>query len=233
VMKYLTTKPVWSRKVSVRLMLLLIMAGVVGWTWGKLSSKGPALSPPPFAGPTQGAAQEGILTRLHGEKAPNWSLIDQRGQRLSLSHFKGKAVILIPIDPVCTTVCPVVAGEMKNADRLLGSLSKHVAIVGFNVNPYWTSVGDINAFDVKHHLTSMANWYFLTGSVPSLTKLWSQYHILVQQFPQTRSVYHTTYFYFIGPHGHERWLLGGSPKTSLTTSYSTLIADIVRTLIVK
>lgn len=211
---------------------LALAAIFFGLWWGMRRNAPKVESAAPFGqGPAQMASRAGILTALAGEPAPGWTLLGQNGTKVSLSQFRGRAVIFMPVDPACTSVCPVVASEMRQADRILGGPSRHVAIVGFNVNPYWTSVAAIRKFDRENHLTSLPNWYFVTGSAKSLISLWQHYHIWVEPLPAKRAVYHASYLYFIGPHGRERWLLGGSSDKSLASSYSVLAAEIVRSLL--
>lgn len=211
---------------------LALAAIFFGLWWGMRRNAPKVESAAPFGhGPAQKASRAGILTALAGEPAPGWTLLGQNGTKLSLSQFRGRAVIFMPVDPACTSVCPVVASEMRQADRILGGQSRHVAIVGFNVNPYWTSLAAIRKFDRENRLNSLQNWYFVTGSAQSLASLWQHYHIWVEPLPAKRAVYHASYLYFIGPHGRERWLLGGSSDKSLTSSYSVLAAEIVRSLL--
>src|ERR1700678_1558554 len=43
---------------------------------------------------------------LDGMKAPDITLVNQFGQPMSLSQFRGRVVILAFADSECTTVCP-------------------------------------------------------------------------------------------------------------------------------
>jgi hypothetical protein len=44
---------------------------------------------------------------LGGRPAPDFRLVNQFGQRMSLSQFRGKVVILAFTDAECTTICPL------------------------------------------------------------------------------------------------------------------------------
>ncbi|OLZ11794.1 SCO family protein [Sulfobacillus thermosulfidooxidans] len=176
------------------------------------------------------AANAGILTPLQGKTAPNFALPDQNGHLIRLSQFRGKVVVLTPMDPTCTTVCPVLAGEIVAANHDLGPIANNVVFVGFNVDPYWESIQSLQKFDQEHGLTTMKNWYFVTGTTSQLEAVWRKYYIWVQRLPKQKSVNHASYIYFIGPHGHERWLVGGSADKSLSTSYTALIVQYAKAL---
>ncbi len=58
-------------------------------------------------------------TRLDGRQAPDFTLIDHRGQTVSLSDFRGKAVALTFIYTHCPDICPLVAENLRIAYELL------------------------------------------------------------------------------------------------------------------
>jgi cytochrome oxidase Cu insertion factor (SCO1/SenC/PrrC family) len=61
---------------------------------------------------------------LGGRSAPDFTLVNQFGQPMSLSQFRGKVVLLSFDDALCTTVCPLTTQEMLQAKRLLGAPGK-------------------------------------------------------------------------------------------------------------
>ena len=52
--------------------------------------------------------------------APGFPLTDQNGQPVSLASLRGKVVLMTFLDPVCTTDCPIIGAEFKQAGVLLG-----------------------------------------------------------------------------------------------------------------
>lgn len=186
---------------------------------------GPGVQP---VGPAKAAASDGALTPLSGRPAPDFTLVDQSGKTVALSSFRGKAVVLAPMDTMCTTVCPVLAAEMVSADKSLGPLSKRVVFIAFNVNPYYSGVRYVQAFDRTHGLSGVANWYFLTGDKKALQQVWKDYAIWVQLLPKQKAVNHASYMYFISPEGRELWLSGASANEQLSYSYADLIAQYAK-----
>ncbi len=53
--------------------------------------------------------------------APGFRLTDQNGRPVTLASLRGKVVLMTFLDPVCTTDCPIIAQEFKQAGVLLGA----------------------------------------------------------------------------------------------------------------
>jgi cytochrome oxidase Cu insertion factor (SCO1/SenC/PrrC family) len=88
---------------------------------------------------------------LNGIPAPGFSLVDQFGQRMSLSDFRGKVVILAFTDSECTTVCPLTSQSMLAAKQLLGAAGNQVQLLGVDANPAATKVSDVLAYSRARH----------------------------------------------------------------------------------
>jgi cytochrome oxidase Cu insertion factor (SCO1/SenC/PrrC family) len=132
--------------------------------------------------------------------APDFRLSNQFGQPVSLSQFRGKAVILAFNDSVCTTVCPLTTAAMVEAKRLLGPAGKQVELLGVDANPDATSVRDVMAYSRAHGMVNQ--WDFLTGPRTQLEKVWRAYHISVQV--EHDQIDHTPALMVIDPQGRER-----------------------------
>lgn len=111
-------------------------------------------------------------------RAPNFTLTDQFGQRVSLRSFRGHAVIVAFNDSECTTVCPMTTTAMVDAKALLGRAGSGVRLLGVNANPKATSVRDVLAYSRAHGL--LHQWRFLTAPEPQLERVWKAYGIAVQ-----------------------------------------------------
>src|SRR5271169_3236971 len=96
-----------------------------------------------MAGSAQQAAANPNLdpgSPLGGIAAPDFSLTNQFGQRISLSAFRGKVVILAFTDSQCTTVCPLTTQSMLAAKDLLGTAGDQVQLLGIDANPRATAI---------------------------------------------------------------------------------------------
>ena len=80
------------------------------------------------------------LTHLTGRPAPAISLQDQNGRSWTLADAAGKVVVLTFFNAECNDICPVLAQEILQADRLLGSRRADVDFVVVNSDPLETSL---------------------------------------------------------------------------------------------
>jgi cytochrome oxidase Cu insertion factor (SCO1/SenC/PrrC family) len=110
--------------------------------------------------------------------APDFRLVNQFGQAMSLSQFRGKVILLGFEDSECTTVCPLTTQSMVLAKELLGKAGTSVQLLGVDANPDATSVSDVLSYSRAHGLVNQ--WDFLTGPAAQLKQVWSAYHIEVQ-----------------------------------------------------
>jgi len=154
------------------------------------------------------------LSPVPAMPAPGFTLTDQRGHRLALSGFRGRAVVLTFLDTRCASICPLVSDEFAAAGQDLGPLAGKVVFAAVNVNPYHAAERDVAEFSAQHQLTSIPGWHFFTGPVPQLRAVWHAYQIEVQPRGPGRDTIHTSAVYFIDPHGRERYL--AAPMASYT-----------------
>jgi cytochrome oxidase Cu insertion factor (SCO1/SenC/PrrC family) len=146
--------------------------------------------------------------------APDFRLTNQFGQRISLSAFRGKVVILAFTDSECTTICPLTTASMLAAKDLLGKAGDQVQLLGVDANPDATRRSDVMAYSRAHGMVNQ--WDFLTGSPAQLRAAWKAYHIYVQIVRD--EIDHTPALYVIDTRGRER-------KLYLTTMAYTSIGQ--------
>ena len=70
-------------------------------------------------------------------RAPAFQLTNQHGHPVSLASLRGKVVLLTFLDPVCTSDCPLIAQEFRQADQLLGGHARQVELVAVVTNPVY------------------------------------------------------------------------------------------------
>jgi cytochrome oxidase Cu insertion factor (SCO1/SenC/PrrC family) len=159
--------------------------------------------------------------------APQFHLTDQRGDEVSLATLRGQTVVLSFLDPVCTSDCPLIAQDFRLADQRLGTQARHVAFVAIVANPIYRSVSFTNAFDRQEYLNHLANWYYLTGSVSQLQRVWNSYGVLVGTVPAGSMIAHSDLAFVIDAQGRERDVLvdDPGPTTTFASSFSSLLLD--------
>jgi cytochrome oxidase Cu insertion factor (SCO1/SenC/PrrC family) len=159
-------------------------------------------------------------------KAPSFTLTDQDGRPVSLASLHGKTVLLTFLDPVCTSDCPLIAQEFRDADRILGSTSRHVELVAIVANPVYRSVSYTRAFDSQEGLSSVGNWLFLTGSLPQLQQAWKNYAVAADIEAPGGMVAHNDIAYVIDTAGHTRRELDFDPGPGTTSSVSSFAVEL-------
>jgi cytochrome oxidase Cu insertion factor (SCO1/SenC/PrrC family) len=163
--------------------------------------------------------------------APGFQLTDQNGQAVSLAGLRGKVVLMTFLDPVCTTDCPIIGQEFKQAGVLLGPVNAKVELVAIVANPTYRAVAFTRAFDRQEGLDTVPNWLYLTGSLSQLGQVWQQYGITVQNLPAGSMAEHNDLAVVIDRSGHIREEVGTAPgpgTESTQSSFSVRLAQYAR-----
>ena len=164
---------------------------------------------------------------LGRQPAPDIKLVNQFGQPMSLSQFRGKVVMLGFEDSECTTVCPLTTQSMLQAKQMLGAAGDQVQLLGVDANPTATSVADVLAYSRAHGMVNQ--WDFLTGSVAQLKAVWSAYHIAVQI--EKGQIDHTPALFVIDQQGREQKLYLTQMAYSSVAQSAEVLADELSSLL--
>ena len=158
--------------------------------------------------------------------APAFRLTDQDGASVSLAGLRGKVVLLTFLDPVCTSDCPLIAQEFRQADRVLGGQSRHVELVAIVANPLYRELAYTRAFDRQESLTGLPNWRYLTGPVAQLSRAWRAYGVGVGVVPAGGMVAHPDIAFVISARGRIRAELDFDPGPGTASSVSSFAAEL-------
>jgi cytochrome oxidase Cu insertion factor (SCO1/SenC/PrrC family) len=194
------------------------------------SSSSSSSAPSAMSAANEAAMQNPNLdlgTSLYGEHAPDIKLVNQFGQPMSLSQFRGRVVILAFSDSECTTVCPLTTQSMVLAKDLLGKAGESVQLLGVDANPDATKVSDVMAYSRAHGMVNQ--WDFLTGSTAQLKAVWKSYNIEVQI--EAGQIDHTPALYVINQKGIlEKLYLTTMAYSSVTQSAQVLATEVANLL---
>lgn len=152
--------------------------------------------------------------------APNFTLRNQFGRRVSLNAFRGKVVILAFTDSECTTVCPLTTTAMVDAKAMLGRAGSRVALLGIDANPLATSQRDVASYSQLHGM--LDSWDFLTGPLPRLRNVWRSYGIEAQVVKG--QIDHTPALFVISPQGREEKVYMTQQSYSAVTQSAQILA---------
>jgi cytochrome oxidase Cu insertion factor (SCO1/SenC/PrrC family) len=185
---------------------------------------------PPMSAASQAAMENPNLdlgTSLGGKPAPDFTLVNQFGQQMSLSQFRGRVVLLSFEDSECTTVCPLTTQSMVIAKELLGKAGDSVQLLGVDANPDAIAVSDVRSYSQAHGMTN--HWDFLTGTLPQLKSVWQKYNIAVQI--EAGQIDHTPALYVVNQQGTlEKVYLTQMAYSSITQSAQVIATEVASLL---
>lgn len=171
---------------------------------------GSSPAPPSAADP---AAYEG--TEIGGA-APDFQLVDQRGDPVRLSDFHGKVVVLSFLDSNCHDICPLTAQHLKSTvQELQPGAAENVALLAVNVNAGASAVSDVAAATSHWNMDGFPAWHFLTGSPEELESVWLAYSAGVQVRPDGE-ISHLPGVFVIDQQGQKCWYISTPEDPSWT-----------------
>ena len=176
----------------------------------------------------QGAELDGI--------APDFRLINQNGEFVSLSDFRGKVVVLTFTDSQCKDTCPITGAHFRQAyGQLDQSEAKQVVFLGVNVNVEANTVADVLETTHAWHMDEIPSWHFLTGQHEELEPVWNDYAVTVEPHTDGSAIMHTPGVFIIDPSGQKRWyvstVFSGTGDTELTLPLSELLLNHIRKIL--
>jgi cytochrome oxidase Cu insertion factor (SCO1/SenC/PrrC family) len=183
----------------------------------------------PVADPILYQALDGSST-AQNSPTPPFNLVDQRGKAVSLQSLRGKALAVTFLDPVCTTDCPLIAQEFKQADQILGSQARRAEFIAIVANPLYLSVADTQAFDRAQGMTGLRNWFYLTGTRSELERVWTAYGVQAEVAPAGAMVAHSELAYIIDPRSRTRFILDADPGQGTAAQRSSFAGVLVSKL---
>jgi cytochrome oxidase Cu insertion factor (SCO1/SenC/PrrC family) len=163
--------------------------------------------------------------------AAGFALTDQHGRTVTLASLRGKAVLLTFLDPVCSSDCPLIGHEFRQAAQLLGPSARQLELVAIVLSPTYRSLAVVQAFDQQEGFQNVPDWLYLTGTLPQLQQVWHAYGVIAQDLPAGAMTLHNDQAYVIDKAGHvrEEFSTDPGPGTAATkSSFASLLADAAR-----
>jgi protein SCO1 len=106
-----------------------------------------------------------------GVRAPNFSLRDQRGRRVTMKEYRGRPVIVTFLYSHCHDTCPIQAQQIKGA---LDQLGHDVPALAISVDPSRDTPKSVDGFDAEQGIGNRLRW--VLGRESQLRPLWGGYH---------------------------------------------------------
>jgi protein SCO1/2 len=208
-----------ASRLSVITLALLIVLVVAIYSLQHNSTSGASTAPNPKI------SQSGLQgTSLDGRTAPDFRLRDQFGKQVSLSHFKGKAVVVTFLYTHCPDICPVISDKLYMVMQNLGKNASGVAVLAVSMDPKGDTIASALNFSKVHKMLNY--WHFLVGTHDELSPVWSDYSVDAQAATSAGVVTHSSFIYVIDKDGRERDLLDSNfTPQQLTTDLKVLLGE--------
>jgi cytochrome oxidase Cu insertion factor (SCO1/SenC/PrrC family) len=163
-------------------------------------------------------AQNGPAASVN-TRAPGFTLTDQHGLTYSLNEHAGNYTLLTFLDPECWTDCPLLAAQLRQVRTELSPGAK-LDIVAVAADPYHESVADVNHFIDIHSLKNVKGFYFVTGRLADVRKVWNTYGIGVSMTPTDKMSIHSDYMFIITPKDRLKWIIPDEPLANWAGQHS-------------
>jgi protein SCO1 len=136
-----------------------------------------------------------------GSDAPDFMLRDQSGRLVSLAGQRGRWVVVTFLYTRCPDVCPLIANQLNEVLRQLGSERDRLRVLAVSVDPKGDTEKMVRWFIQKHHL--LPQFRYLTGSAAQLQPIWKGYYVAAQVGSPDVSL-HSAYELLLDPKGKPR-----------------------------
>jgi len=139
--------------------------------------------------------------------APDWALTDQDGQSISLSDLRGRVVLLTAIYAHCTSMCPSLLAEAREAiDGLPAAQVDDLTVAAITLDPTRDTPQRMSELAAAYGV-SAPRWRLLTGPVPEVERALDAYDISRVRDPATGEIQHPGMYFLIDRRGWLAWRL--------------------------
>jgi protein SCO1/2 len=145
-----------------------------------------------------------------GVRAPDFTLRDQDGQRVSMRDLRGQPVIVTFLYTTCDDTCPAQAQTVRGA---LDDLGEDVPALAIAVDPPRDTADRARAFLAKQRALGRID--FVLGSRAELRPLWKGFFIR----PQSVAQEHQARFTLVDKRGFQRVGFPGDKATPETLAH--------------
>jgi protein SCO1/2 len=191
-----TPERMWL-KVLPAMAALLVLAATASF----LLVKGPAKPALP-GGAQQTRAGDGFYgtLALPAKPAPPIHLRNYLGQPVTLSQYRGKAVLVTFLYADCPDICPLIASNLRVALNMLGRRDSEVQVIAVSVDPRGDTPANVAHFVSDHEMTGRMQ--YLIGSAAELAPTWAAWHVgSEREVGQPQLVSHSALVYGISASG--------------------------------
>jgi len=117
-----------------------------------------------------------------GDTVPDFTLINQNGESVSLKKFRGKVVLVTFLYTTCPfpEKCPTISKKLGQTRKLIESVTEgtdKLQVISITIDPEHDTPEALKAYS-RGMDRDVANWTFLTGPPATVAKVASQFGVL-------------------------------------------------------
>ena len=157
-------------------------------------------------------------------RAATFTLTDQFNKTYSLGEHPKRVTLLTFIDPRCYTDCPLLAKQLEQVRAEL-SANTNLDIVAVAADPYHENLSDLRTFIAERGLAHLKNFYFVTGKLSNVQKVWKSYGIGVSMTSKDKMSIHSDFMFLVSPKGELRWVIPDDPLSS-TSGVASAVSEL-------
>lgn len=143
------------------------------------------------------------------QPSPTLRLVNQHGEVLDLSSFRGRPVLVTFAFGHCQTVCPLVVHEARAAQRALADLD--AALVVVTLDPWRDTPARLGHIASAWDLGT--DGYILSGSVTAVNETLDAWRVARSRDPRTGDIIHPPLVLLIDPAGTIARATRGNART--------------------
>ena len=153
--------------------------------------------------------------------APDFQLVDQSGETLTLESLRGRPVLLTFAYAHCQTICPVIVRTASYAAERLGDLSPALVVV--TLDPWRDTPSSLPSLAKAWDLGQLPRAHVLSGQVPDVQAVLEAYEVPSDRDLKTGEITHPALVYLLDAEGtiaytfnnpSAEWLIDASRRVS-------------------
>jgi protein SCO1 len=153
-------------------------------------------------------------------------LLDSDGNRITIGSLRGKVVVISDLLTLCQETCPLDTANIVAAARRVtaAGLGNRVEFLSITVDPGRDTPTRLTAYR-RLYRPAPADWLTITGAPSTLNTFWNRLGVFRKRVPEdapaprdwmtgrplSYDVTHSDQVFFLDTHGHQRFVLDGTP----------------------
>lgn len=195
-----------SRYKIITAILLIAFSAELGWVAHRIKQESD-LSKSAFS-------SQQVLSNLPeeypvgNENIPQFSLVDQFGNKVSAQNLRGQTLILSFVFAHCAAVCPTLVRQVNDAMEKLQKVSNLKGVL-VTLDPWRDRPTSLPAMAAEWELKN--NTHLLSGSVKDVVKLHKDFKLPLERNEKTGDVAHPSLIYVVSPEGKLAYTFNNPP----------------------